>query len=91
MSNNCGKKRSTQPVDEDRAVSARDNSDIAARALENADIAVQVVDLDRGLGGFVTDQIHDVLGFGKGLPRAEPTAGGCKRSARYAAETKLAT
>ena len=82
---------SDRGIDEYLAVGTRDNRNITARALENADIAAQLVDLDGRLGGVVTDQIHDVAGLGVGLLRAEPASGGCKSRARHAAETKLTT
>ena len=52
-------------VDEHLAVAAGQDGDVAARALENADIAAQLVDLDRRLRRVVADQLHEVARLGQ--------------------------
>src|SRR5260370_34847669 len=78
-------------IDERLAIGTGQDSDIAARALENADVAAQPVDLDGRLGGGATDQIHDIACFGVGLRGAQPAACGCKRGGGHAAEAERAT
>ena len=78
-------------IDEHLAIGTGQDSDIAARALENADVAAQPMDLDGRLGGVITDQIYDIACFRVGLRGAQPRARGCKRGGGHAAEAEAAT
>src|SRR5262249_30873869 len=78
-------------VDEHLAVATGPNRNVAARALEDAHVATQVVDLDGRLGGLVTDKINDAAGLRVGLWRAEPATGRCKARCSRTTDAETAT
>ena len=61
-------------IDEHLAVATGQDGNVAAGALENADVAAQLVDFDWRLRGSVTDKIDYVAGFRECLPWSEPAA-----------------
>ena len=60
-------RRGDSSVDEHLAVGTGEDRDVAARALEDADVATKLMNLDGSLGRIFADQFHDVAGFGIGL------------------------
>ena len=59
--------RGDSGIDEHLAIGTGQDSDIAARAFKDADVAAQSMDLDGRLGRVITDQIHDIACLGVGL------------------------
>src|SRR5262249_47426207 len=49
------------------------------------------MNLDRGPGSVVADQVHDVASLGKGFARREPAAGGGEARRGKAAQAKATT
>ena len=61
-------------IDEHLAVGAGQNGDIPARALDDRDIAAQLVELKGRCRRGVADRIHDVARLGVGFRRQQPSA-----------------
>src|SRR5258708_39781450 len=79
--------RGDSGIDEHLAIGTGKDSDIAARALEDADVTAQPMDLDGRLGGIIADQIPDIACLGIGLRGVQPAACGCG----HATEAEAAT
>jgi hypothetical protein len=54
------------------AIGARQNRDVAAGALEHADVVPQLVDYDRRNGGTILDQADDAAGFREAFSLRQP-------------------
>ena len=66
--------RGNAGIDEHLAVGAGQNGDIPARALDDRDIAAQLVELKGRCRRGVADRIHDVARLGVGFRRQQPSA-----------------
>src|SRR5262245_36564438 len=78
-------------VDQELAVSTGEDSDIAARAFEHAQVAAQPVNFDRRLGRLGPDQVNERAGLGKDLARREPASRDGERRRTEAAQAKATT
>src|SRR6516162_4335121 len=81
-------RRSDSCINENLAVTAGQDSDIAPRSLKYTNPATQPVDLDWRLGGLVADQVYNVSRLGVGLRGTQPAAGGDKASGNRATDAE---
>jgi hypothetical protein len=73
------------------AIRSREHADVAAGALEHADITAKRVNLDRRIGGRSPHTVNDVARLGKDLAWRQPSAGGCKGCRAEAAQAEATT
>src|SRR3984893_6277080 len=75
-------------IDEDLAIHSRQHGDVAAGALEHADIVSQLVSLDGRYRGAVLDQADEAARLGERLARRKPSRRGGESRAPQAAQAK---
>src|SRR5262245_36835615 len=82
---NSRTRRGDAGIDEDLPILSCQDSDIAAGALYDADVATKFVDGNGRFSGTIADQVHDVASRRVGFPRAKPALGcgdsGCGQAA----------
>src|SRR5262249_33670255 len=78
-------------IDEDLAVAAGQDRDVAAGAVEVAEGAGQLITLMGLLGGSVRNKKNNGAGFGRGWGGDNPPAGSCEGGRSRTAETETST
>jgi hypothetical protein len=84
----AGARRGDAGIDKQFAVGACQDGDVATRALDDRDIAAQLVELNGRFRRLVADQVHDVAWLGSGFRGTEPAAAGVEASGDRTTDTE---